>query len=295
MFGIICWSLLCALAVRSLLLITGKQRPASIRFLDALIFLFYVACAALLFTFLKGIILAQPHIAILAFIAFMIPIGVITLQRLRKPYTPHPLLFLFKLLLMLIVLNAAILAVMMSGFQYLTEDRPVLKIILTGNQKSENLEWKPPNGELHKEMIPTYEVVFQTPQGEPVDRIFAYGDQIGVKARILRFRPILNAIGIRNLCRIEYAHNGYETAERFNTYPHRAWELHTSHPWIESYQKQFWNYWENYYRQEEKNSWVKSATVESTYFPLVKSDGTAFQGAYFLTLTSGGLSAVPLP
>src|SRR6185436_9158409 len=220
MFGIICWSVLCALAVRSLLLITGRQRPASIRFLDALIFLFYVACAALLFTFLNGIILAQPHIAILAFIAFIIPIGVITLQRLRKPYTPHPLLFLFKLLLMLIILIAAMLAVMMSGFQYLTEDHPVLKVVMTGNHKSELVEWKPPDGELHKEALPTYEVLFQTPEGEPVDRIFAYGDQIGVKARILRFRPILNAIGIRNLCGIEYVHNGYETAERFNTHPH---------------------------------------------------------------------------
>jgi hypothetical protein len=295
MFGIICWSLLCALAVRSLLLITGSQRPASIRFLDALIFLFYAGCAALLFIFLKASILAQPQIVILAFIAFMLPIGVITLQRLRKPYAPYPLLFLFKVLLVLIILIAATLAVMMSGFQYLTEDRPVLKVIMTGNQKLEQVEWQPPKGVFHKEMLPAYEVVFQTPQGEPIDRIFAYGDQIAVKARTLRFRPILNAIGIRNLCKIEYVHNGYETAERFNTYPHHAWELHTSHPWIEPYQKQFWNYWEKYYRQEEKNSWVKSATVESTYFPLVKSDGSAFQGAYFLTLTSGGLSAVPLP
>jgi hypothetical protein len=198
-------------------------------------------------------------------------------------------------LLLLSVLIASTLAVMMSGFQYLTEDHPVLKVIMTGNQKSELLTWKPPNSELHKETLPAYEVLFQTPGGEPVDEIFAYGDQIGVKARILRFAPILNAIGIRNLCKIEYVHNGYETAERFNTYPHQAWAIHTSHPWIEPYQNQFWKYWENYYRQEEKNSWVKSATVESTYFPLVKSDGTAFQGAYFLTLTSGGLSAIPLP
>jgi len=295
MFGVICWSLLCALAIRSLLLITGSQRPPSIRFLDALVFLFYSGCAAVLFIFLKASIVAQPQISILAFIAFMIPIGTITLQRLRKPYSPHPLLFLFKLILVLIVLIAATLSVMLSGFQYLTEDHPVLKVVMTGNQKSEQLEWKPPNSELHKETLPAYEVLFQTPQGEPVDEIFAYGDQIAVKARILRFQPILNAIGIRNVCRIEYVHNGYETAERFNTYPHHAWELHSSHPWLEPYQKQFWNYWENYYRQEQRNSWVKSATMESTYFPLTKSDGTAFQGAYFLTVSSGGLSAVPLP
>jgi hypothetical protein len=295
MFGIVCWSLLCALAVRSLLLISGSQRPIAIRFLDVLIFLFYAACAAVLFIFLKASILAKPQIAIIAFIAFIIPIGVITLQRLRKPYAPHPLLFLFKLLLVLVVLIAATLAVMMSGFQYLTEDHPILKVVMTGNQKLESVEWKPPGGELHKETLPTYEVLFQTPEGEPVDQIFAYGDQVGVKARILRFTPILNTIGIRNLCRVEYVHNGYETAERFNTYPHHAWELHSSHPWIEPYQNQFWNYWQNVYLQAEKNSWVKSATVESTYFPLVKSDGTAFQGAYFLTLTSGGLSAVPLP
>ncbi|MCI0417594.1 hypothetical protein L0222_32915, partial [bacterium] len=204
MFGIICWALLCALAVRSLLLMAGGRKPASIRFLDFLVFLFYAGCAALFFIFLRMHIVAQPQIAILAFIAFMIPIGLLALHRLRKPYSPRLLLILCKAFLAMIVLLAAMLAVMMSGFQYLTEDRPALKVVMTGMQQAETLEWQPPNGRLLKETLPTYEVQFQTPEGQPVAQIFAYGDQIAVKARILRFRPILNAIGIHNLCGIEY-------------------------------------------------------------------------------------------
>ena len=148
---------------------------------------------------------------------------------------------------------------MMSGFQYLTEDRPVMKVVLTGDQKQELVEWQPPNGTPRKETLTSYEVEFQTPDGAPVTELYVYGDQVAAKARVLRFKPILNAIGIHNLCRIEYIHNSYDSAQRFNQYPHKAWEIRTAHPLIEPYQEKFWNYWSKYYRQEDTNAWVKSA------------------------------------
>ncbi len=295
MFGVICWTILCVLAIRSLLLLFAAGKPLFIRLFDFLFFLFFASCAALLFTFLRAQILAQAQIAIIAFVVMMISIGTLALRRSRQPYAPHPIFFLFKALLVMVLLIACLLAVMMSGFQYLTEDRPVLKVVLTGDQKQELVEWQPPNGTLRKETLTSYEVEFQTPEGAPVTEIYAYGDQVAAKARVLRFKPILNVIGIQNLCKIEYIHNSYDTAPRFNAYPHKAWEIRTAHPLIEPYQEKFWNFWRNYYSQEEKSAWVKSATLESTYFPLVRPDGTAFKGAYFLTVTSGGLSAVPLP
>ncbi|HSE39253.1 MAG TPA: hypothetical protein VLH08_00690 [Acidobacteriota bacterium] len=218
-----------------------------------------------------------------------------SLHHSRRTYIPHAGLFLLKLLVVLIILIAALLSVMLSGFQSLTEDRPVLKIVMTGNEKQEFVEWQPPNSTPRKENLTSYEVQFTTADGKPVTDLYIYGDQVAAKARILRFKPILNAIGIPNVCKIEYVHNSYSTAERFNTYPHKAWEIRTSHPWVEPHQEKFWNYWGKYYRQETTDAWVKSATLESTYFPLIRPDGSSFKGAYFLTVTSGGLSSVPLP
>ncbi len=295
MFGVICWTILCVLAIRSLLLMFGVSKPLVVRLLDFVFFLFFTSAAVFVFTILRLQILAHAKEAIVAFVILLIPTGILALRSSRKPYVPHPLLFLLKALLVMVVLLACTIAVMMSGFQYLTEDRPVMKVVLTGDQKQELLEWQPPNGTPRKETLKSYEVEFQTPEGEPITKLYVYGDQVAAKARVLRFKPILNAIGIPNLCRIEYIHNSYDTAKRFNEYPHKAWEIRTAHPLIEPYQEKFWNYWAKFYRQEDTNAWVKSATVESTYFPLVQPDGSPFKGAFFLTITSGGLSSVPLP
>ena len=121
-----------------------------------------------------------------------------------------------------------------------------------------------------------YEVQFDTPDGQPVAQLFVYGDQVAVKARVIRFRPVLNAIGIQNLCRVEYAHNGYSTADRFNQFPHRAQVIHAADPRLEPVQAWFWGKWEGIYYQEQKSWWVKSATLESGYFPLKDANGSRF-------------------
>jgi hypothetical protein len=283
------------LAIRSLLNIFARNKPALIRLLDFLFFLFFAACSGVMFAILKTQIISNASIAIVSFVILMIPVGILSLHHSRRLYIPHPGLFIFKLLIVLVILIAALFSVMLSGFQSLTEDRPVLKVVMTGNQKQEFIEWQPPNSTQRKENLILYEVQCTTVEGEHVADLYIYGDQVSAKARVLRFKPVLNVIGIRNVCKIEYVHNSYSTAERFNAYPHKAWEIRTTHPWVEPYQEKFWNYWGKYYRQEDTNAWVKSATLESTYFPLVRPDGSPFKGAYFLTVTSGGLSSVPLP
>jgi hypothetical protein len=216
-------------------------------------------------------------------------------QRLRRPYNAKPVLFLAKTIFTLVLLCASLITVMISGFLFLTEDQPVLKIIMTGKGRPEGVEWKPPGAALQKQNLMAHEVQFETPEGKPVAQLFVYGDQVAVKAKVLRFRPILNAMGLRNLCRIEYVHNGYTTAQRFNFYPHSAQEIHMTDPRLEAIQSRFWKYWEGLYYQEEKNWWVKSATLESGYFPLIYANGSPFRGAYYLTVTPGGLSGLPLP
>jgi hypothetical protein len=295
MFAAVCFCLLVILALRSFVLMIAESKPLLIRLLDFALALCFGASALLLLVFLR---LRFPEnrwrLAVL-FAVLAIPVVLLAARRLRKRYSPRPVLFLSKTVLVLVLLCASLITLMISGFQFLAEDQPVLKITMTGSRRAETVEWKPPDGAHQKQELMAHEVQFETPDGQPVAQLFVYGDQVAVKARVIRFRPVLNAMGVRNLCRLEYAHNGYSTAERFNQFPHRAHAIHAADPRLEPVQAWFWKHWEGLYYQEEKTWWVKSATLESGYFPLTYANGAPFRGSYYLTVTPGGLSSVPLP
>ena len=295
MFAAICFCLLVILALRSFVLMIAESKPLLVRLLDFVLALGFGASALFLLVFLELRFPESPlqMAAVLGVLA--LPAVLITARRLRKPYSPRPVLFLSKTVFVLALLGASLIALMVSGFQFLAEDQPVLKITMTGRERPEVVAWKPPDGAHQERELMAFEVQFETPDGKPVAQLFVYGDQVAVKARVIRFRPVLNAMGVRNLCRLEYAHNGYSTAERFNQLPHRAHVIAAVHPRLETVQAWFWKQWEGIYYQEEENWWVKTATLESGYFPLTYSDGAPFRGAYYLTITSGGLSSVPLP
>lgn len=296
MIGILCTMTLGMLGIRSLVLMLFERgRPAYVRLLDFLLALFFLACSAFSFIFLGMKMKDYPGLFFLSLIIPGILITISLLARIRRPYQPRPYLFISKAFAALLLLLVALSAVMVTGFRFLTQDEPLYRITMSGFIRPETVAWKAPEGTLRNETLPAYEVKFVTPDGQPVADRFVYGDQVAVKAKVLRLAPILNAMGIHNLCRIDYIYNGYTTAARHNSLPHRAQEIDTSHPWVQPFQKAFWNYWESSYFLRSKDPWVKSATLESTFFPLVNADGTPFRGSYFLTLTPGGLSATPLP
>ena len=292
----ICTMTLGMLGVRSLILMLfERQCPALIRVLDFLYALFFLASSALAFLFL-GVQTRDHPLPLL--LALLIPGTLITVSlavRIRRPYVARHNLVAPKIIGVLLLLICTLSAVMVTGFRFLTEDTPLYRITMTGVTRHEPVEWKAPGGALRRETLKAYEVRFETPEGNLVAVRSVYGDQVAAKAKVLRLKPILNAMGIHNLCRIDYIYNGYTTAERHNEYPHLAQEIETSHPWLQPFQSRFWDYWENSYFLRSSDPWVKSATVESTFFPLVNPDGSAFRGSYFLTITPGGLSAVPLP
>ena len=299
MFAAICFCLLVILALRSFVLMIAESKPLVIRLLDFALALGFGASALFLLVFLR---LRFPHspfwfAAVLVVLAlFALPVVLTTARRLRKPYSPRPVLFLSKTVFVLLLLGASLITLMVSGFQFLTEDQPVLKITMTGIGRPETVAWKPSDGAHQERELMAYEVQFETPDGkQPVAQLFVYGDQVAVKARVIRFRPVLNAMGVHNLCRLEYAHNGYSTAERFNQFPHRAQVIAAVDPRLEPVQAWFWKQWEGIYYQDEENWWVKTATLESGYFPLTYANGAPFRGAYYLTVNPGGLSSVPLP
>jgi hypothetical protein len=99
---------------------------------------------------------------------------------------------------------------------------------------------------------------------------------------------------VPNLFELLFAHNGYATAERHNERPHMAvplpplGPLAVPPPW-KSLQERILSAWER--RATGDETWgIRSATVESTYFPLVLEDGTPARGVSRVVLTPGGLT-----
>ncbi|HJZ11590.1 MAG TPA: hypothetical protein VJ521_05545 [Acidobacteriota bacterium] len=285
--------LLCVLSIRSLMLLVLERKGWIGRFVDFLLFLFFRALAWLIFTFVRWPAPPFGH-ALLIFSLVAVLILLSVLWRVRRSHSTRVFFITLKTILFLFVVVVALSVLMMAGFFYVTEDRPVLKITMTGNFRGEWVEWKPPGEPLQQAELNAYEVVLDTPEGKRMGTLYAYGDQIAVKAKVLRFRPILNVMGFPNLCDVQYLYNGYTTAERFNHYPHRAQEIPMTKTPISRFQEKFWNFWEDFYYLRKRSSLVKSATQESAYLPLVDEEGRAFRGSYYLTVTTGGLSSIPV-
>jgi hypothetical protein len=293
MITLVCFTLLSILTIRSLLLMLVESKSPGLRFADFLLALLFGATAYAIVLFTGFNPFQDLPLTLISFILLGMVVGLSMLLRLRKPYESRPLLFTLKFLLTLLILFVSVVVIMTSGFIHIAEDRPLLKITMTGMQKKEQVEWKSPNRELRNEDLTAYEVVLAKPDGKLISSFYMYGDQVAIKARVIRFRPILNVAGLSNLCRIEFVFNGYTTAERHNAYPHLAQTVSMEPLLLKPFQKRFWDFWENIYYLRGKSWWVKSATLESAFFPLVQPDGSPFQGSYYLTITPGGLSSAP--
>jgi hypothetical protein len=106
---------------------------------------------------------------------------------------------------------------------------------------------------------------------------------------------LLNVAGVPNLFELLFAHNGCATAERHQTLPRTATPLPAMgplavHPLWRGLQARLLAAWER--GAEDSPGWaIRSATLESTYFPLVEPDGSPLRRTFRLVLTGGGLTA----
>jgi hypothetical protein len=196
--------------------------------------------------------------------------------------------------LLLVLVGVAGATLLTAGFVSLTEDQPVLLVDITGETGSREVHWTPPDGTPQVQSLTTHHVVFREPGGSLVAEAWVYGDEVAVKGRVLRLSPVLNAAGLPNLFELLFAHNGWATAERHNALPHvgvllpRVGPL-SVHPLWRPLQVRLLAYWE---RRGGDGAWaVRSATIESTYFPLVDPDGKPLSHTYRLVLTPGGLTS----
>lgn len=287
-----------ALALRSLgLLVLDRGRGALVaagRVLAAAAFLGVGGVYAL---FTVHLLVPNARPLLFAAAVFLIVLSSVGWRQFLGGAERRPGLFslLVQLCLLLALLLVAAVTLMRAGFLALTRDRPVLLVEVTGETGSQVVAWAPPDRPRRDERLTTHHVVFRTPDGTAVAETWVYGDQVAVKGRVLRLSPLLNAAGVPNLFELQFAHNGYLTPERHNAYPHQATPLPPLgplgvHPWWRGLQARLLERWEK--GTADGSEWaIRSATTESTHFPLVDAEGRPAKGTYRLVLTPGGLTA----
>jgi hypothetical protein len=287
---------LLALAVRAVLLaVLDRPRRLALVALRVFVAMCWFALAVLYALFSAHVLVLTPGSVLVAAAITMVVLGTLGLRRRRGFRAPHPTAALAQVSLALLLLLAAALTLMGTGFLALTVDRPVLLVDVTGETGTRTVRWAPPDQPARDETLRTHRVIFRTPQGAPVAEAWVYGDEVAVKGRVLRVAPILSAAGLPNLFELGFAHNGYRTAERHSLYPHTAVPLPPTgplavHPWWRPIQARLLRDWERV--SAEGRPWaIRSLTVESTYFPLVDAQGNPIRQTYRVVLTPGGLSA----
>ena len=255
----------------------------------------WLGLAVLYALFSAHVLVWTTEAAVVAAIVTVLVLAPLMFPHERVRRMPSPTVAVSQLVLGLLLVLGAVVTLMGAGFLALTIDRPVLLVEVTGETATETVRWAPPNQPDREEKLITHRVIFRSPDGVSVAEAWLYGDEVGVKGRVLRLAPWLSAAGLPNLFELTFAHNGYRTATRHATYPHVAVPLPPAgslavHPWWRPVQRRLLGGWERW--SGEGRPWaIRSLTVESTYFPLVDATGTPVRHTYRLVLTPGGLSS----
>lgn len=251
---------------------------------DLFLFLLFAVQALLLFASLDLRTLSGIAVGILvAFFALGIGLAFVTKDRLRSLKLPIAVVSAF-----------SIVAYLYASLFQLTEDKGVLKITLTGATQKRFVEWKTPRSSLTQAEMTCYEVVISTLEDKPLWQAYVYGDFCAVRCKIIRLHPFFNRLGISNLYHLDAVYNGYRTADDYARYPIEATSLVPFASSMSLFEQFFWRMWNKNFNNYYTSKWIKSATLESNYFPLTQASLKPYCGSFLLTITPGGLSSIPL-
>ncbi len=262
------------LAIRSLLLGVFEEKPRWLRWIDFSIFFFFVLIV-FTSTFQYDPVLMMASASL---------IGVTVVLRLFGFYSKTKKWTMLKGMAFSAFFMLCTVNLIFSGFQRLVEEKPVAKITLAGKKMKKWVEWKNPSQDCQANWVDTYEIVLERMDGKQIGTYYIYGDLVGVRARLIRFRPLLNFLGISNVCHLEAVYNGYTSMDNHNHLPHLGDALPFS-------ARIFSALWKKLFYAQWKSSWIKEATLESNYFPLCNEKGRPLKRTYILNVSSGGLSA----
>lgn len=174
-------------------------------------------------------------------------------------------------------------------FDQFFEDRPIVNVEILGEKKNERMEWKTISSSFQKASLETYRVKITLPNGQIIKELYIHGDYISIRAKIIRWDPLLQFFGLKNLYRLDGIYNGYKTPERENLFPHQAIDFTLEQSSMTHFIDKIWS---TLFFRHLSIIGVKTASLEACYLPLVNEKGTPFRGKFHLTLNQSGLSSV---
>ncbi len=177
-----------------------------------------------------------------------------------------------------------IVSLLTMAFQY--QDGHVIgHVVLKGNDQPAWMSWKNPSQSREESTwMSSYEVEIQDAKGKKLFSDYLIGDYVGVRAQMILINWPSQLLGFSHLYRLELVHNGYSTAKRHQFFPHVAFALPFS-------TKLFEKVWNQLFLGNWQIPGVKSATLESSYFPLREAKLNASAQTYDLVVGETGLSA----
>ncbi len=162
-----------------------------------------------------------------------------------------------------------------QGFMRVANDEPLVKVVIPGISRESG-----------------YLVRIESLSGDLLAEHTLHGDLVGMRTKIVRVKSFFAILGLSNLCKIEMLHSGYMSIRKMRSQPHEYEELSLTHQKMLS--PLFEKLWERIFFEKASFFWIKSAVLQSTYFPLVDKKGQPYQGAFLLTLNAAGVSSLAL-
>jgi len=281
MFAFAVCTLAALLAVRSFCLGLFEKKNTAKRASDFLICALFSTASFLLYCsgrkFIETVGFEKTSFAMLFLLTAAI--GTPLLIRLSRKGRSRFYAWAKTIFLFLFAISAMILFTFAS-FHRFSQDKPILRVVMTGQTQFDLAANK------------RHEVILEWADGSKKERFFLLGDLVAVRAKVIRLSPWLNFLGCDNLFQIDAVYGSYRSMEDLNTKPINGFRIASSSP-TRFFPRWVWAKWENLFLQEQNCAWIKSATLESNYFPLVSRKGKPFCGSYLLSVNTGGLSALP--
>lgn len=192
--------------------------------------------------------------------------------------------------LMVVLLLAAMVTLLRSGFITLKSDRVPLMIEVTGETRTEPVNPAPADGAARSGQETAHRVILWLQDGTRGADAWVTGDRVALNGRAVLFSKRLNKIGVPNLYEFVNIHNGLAGSEAGSPsfsmpFPHSG-PLAIRPGW-RSIQERILDTWQA--TTANGSLWaLRTVNNQSPYYPLAGPDGQPVAKRFLLDLTLEG-------
>lgn len=199
----------------------------------------------------------------------------------------------FKNIVYFAVIIYAISILALSHYKKLVLGSPFMVIRMTGEKEKKPVSVLPALGS-SQEMVDYYHVLFETTRGEKMADAYLYGDLVGVRVKTLHFSSWLSFFGFEPCYRVDMVYNGFMEKSLYSKLPLQIVELESKDLRNSLFDRFFLAFWNTHFYEYKPSYFIKTAALQSQYFPLFSKEAKPFVGSFELSLYSSGIGGKKL-